>query len=401
MTEKSGGEAVLYGHFEFFMNRKGMIGRPEIYLSVLFVGIGAVAAYSFFSSKETVVEPTATATATADRDSEPRPSAGPKENEALRTAVPSEGAAPEPANSEAEKALAVRSPPANGRPADEPRPGSPGSGARLPEASSPTPLAPSAESPATPPTSEPSPVPEPSAPAPSPAAIATRSENETLDDDFANRLFIGLGAYTFRIDAQDPANGARSNVISSISPQLELGWKIDWDARTHLVFSGELTRYRARPLDNSQSFVADSGNRTAMSIAGNRDVLPRLSLGLKACMGESLFLRGVNTTTLAMDKVSIYALGVRAGYDLLRGRHGNFGVTGGYDHLFPATGNSYDIQAGSALEAGVFFRHESRDRKHALEIALNYREQSQNTFLVDQKEKTILYRIQYEWGLAW
>ncbi len=215
---------------------------------------------------------------------------------------------------------------------------------------------------------------------------------------FKSAFSLGLGFDYFGIDSVDPSNGSQAKILSGISPDFTLGWKLEITPKSQVALNANVTQYKLQPLTNGASLLNDSGTKVSAEIEYKHRVQEDWLWGIALTMEEKLFLRSESISTLSADKVVIGAINTSLTYQWIKKSNGSIGMKGSIAYLLPASNQYFNIKPGSALSTGLYLRHDNDKHDQSCLFQLGYRLQSQDTALSDQKEQQISFSLTYEFS---
>lgn len=212
----------------------------------------------------------------------------------------------------------------------------------------------------------------------------------------SSQISLQGGFEYFRLDATDRQNGAKSVLVSNMSPVANLDWALRWSSRwsslmrfgvqvDRLADDSAARRVLAKSASNRKSFEAgairhwDHGGRT------------RITFGYE----ERPFQYATTATTLTLDYVGAPVLKAGHEFDLWRGRHALLGAGLEAKAILPARGRGYQTRWGQGARAQIFARHDLRSISIQGGFHFGYGRESSN--LIQQVE----HNVGATFGLSW
>lgn len=231
------------------------------------------------------------------------------------------------------------------------------------------------------------------APAPTPSPNASPESNYPL-----SHLGADLGSQYFKIVAHDPVNGGNATLLSNLSPQLRLGWDLDWN---------EAWTTRLRFSLVSESMI--NATSTTSTITGGDAKTYAFELGAIRNWGESQrtgfaigsvargFARSTSATTVTVDRVQELKFRLNHEFDLFQVKGARFGLGLGAALLSGGTGSGYTTSFGWDGDASLYLRHAPKNSSLEIRGEAYFTYGQQNSTIVEQKDQHIGVFL----GLAW
>jgi len=216
-------------------------------------------------------------------------------------------------------------------------------------------------------------------------------------DDVSSSFSLGLGLDYFRIDASDLTSGSHSTILSTLSPSLRLGYRLQWNASTAVLVGAHFERYHLQPAKNAD-FDHSTGFRSGFSAGLSQKFSSRLEALLRMDLQERLFFHASGATELAVDSIPIGAPTVAIQYAVFKKPSAEIGVRGEFGLLLPASNADYDVRSGTHGDVGVFIRRDPPASNHAFECRFDFVLDSQDSSIMTEREKRFLLNLSYFWG---
>ena len=206
-------------------------------------------------------------------------------------------------------------------------------------------------------------------------------------DDTSGDFWVGLGMDFFRIDATDLANGSKSIILSTLSPSLQLGWKLHWNAETAFWAKVDFERYSLQPPKNA-TFDHLNGVRGGFALGVSQRLSDRFQSDFSFGLRNRLFFHASGLTELAVDQQMIASPTLALQYAVLSKPNAEVGLRGEAGWLMSGSNSYYDVKSGIHGALGVYLRHK-------FECSLDYVIDSQDTSLMNETEKKFIFNLIY------
>lgn len=233
----------------------------------------------------------------------------------------------------------------------------------------------------------------------------TNEINRDLADLMSSRypkslIQMSLLAQYLRIDGTVNSLNKDILVLSDLNLGAQLGYLVNWNKNLQTGLSFSYLGYSVKELNPGYSFTELKGQLWGFGLELGYFFTDRLRPYLGYSLQEQIFVKSVSATEFSFDEIFIAAPYMGIDYTFLN--RGRFSLGSGinYRHLQSEKNSDYEVSSGNRLGAYIYLIEGMRsNRELGLKLKIGYEEGSQNSSLVDQKNKKVYFNVGMDWGL--
>ena len=187
-----------------------------------------------------------------------------------------------------------------------------------------------------------------------------------------------------------------ATILSGLNPDLSVAWKHHWTDSFQTDMSlGGMSVGLVVPEGSTKTISNPTQSVFYVGGGGKYSFSRKFSLGAELATRQELFLRGIDSVSVTIDKVLVPQARIHARFQLIEIGSVTLGmeVSGGF--LWPISTSLYSIQGGVAAVEKLFVRSEGRTLN--VEGAIVFSQQSQNTSISRQSSSDIGLSVGLHW----
>jgi hypothetical protein len=227
---------------------------------------------------------------------------------------------------------------------------------------------------------------------------APMQNKETSEEEEVGHKALFSASYGITtLSAMDASSGATANLFSSHDLTVAAAWEQDWTDTFSTSFGAKIRSIDFAPSTNSAKTLSGTKKtNTDFLFGAEQKISSKFSLHYGAGYGTKLFLHGMDSSTVTVDAVPVPSAHLGASLELVKKGKTSLGIKGQFEYLFPASTDSYPVNAGTDYQ-GILYVRRKYGQENSVELNLGYHDRSQNTSLVNFHEKgvsaTLLFSI--------
>jgi LysM repeat protein len=212
------------------------------------------------------------------------------------------------------------------------------------------------------------------------------------DVEHAAQVFGGYGFTT--LESVDTKNHTTAQLNTKRDVTLGASWNQKWTSSFSSFFTLSIRNLEFLPSTNSKKHLSGSDKTLfGMSAGGISHFGERASLKYSVGYSDQLFLYGINSSTINIDSLALPSSTLEAQYRIYTQGKTSFGVIGGVTYLLGGKSDAYKASSGTAFSTSFYLQRDFNGR--ALGLNVGYRERKQDTSVVDLREKSVFFNLNY------
>ncbi len=237
-------------------------------------------------------------------------------------------------------------------------------------------------------------------PASTPEPVVEKAPEKTPERVVAEEEYIPpgieLGLITGMTDLQATSleNGTRATLGSNLNLGVRAAWAHEWSEKfqTSLAWSLSILSFKP-PTSTNKTLDSSSHVMQALAVGGSYRLSESLFLQLSYEMKDQIFITAKDSTTIALDSVSISDLKLGLRWRILEFHRFELGFVPSFSYLFSKASDGYSVHSGQEYAGRIYVSREFA--AFILEGSFGLVFRDQNTDLVTQTETDTLLGVTF------
>lgn len=224
---------------------------------------------------------------------------------------------------------------------------------------------------------------------------------ESSADAFSpfGQLSVNAGASYLSLDGRDPRDGTHAQLLSGLSPRVELGWRQNWNERFQSRLSIGIQSLSLEP-DEAGAVIKNAALTTSgFGVAARYRHTPRLTLTASAEIAQTLFYRALTTTVLEVNQVPLLKLSPGASWEAAKSGPFSLSLFGDAAYWSSSSYGGYAIRGGLGYAIGLVLSQELKGNG-SLSCRMKYDQRRQDTSIVEISQREVGVLCGYDWVIG-
>ena len=233
-----------------------------------------------------------------------------------------------------------------------------------------------------------------------PALVETQKSTKNAFNSDAISFSVTPAYLMTLLSAKDNSNGAAATVAANLHFKVDALYHQNWSEQVHSYVGLTLGYFAAeKPTDSKKSIDSLTKFTSGILLGVNANLSESSQLEGYFNYQKEFFLRGVSSSTITIDTVSVPTMGAKFSYDLFKRSPLTLGVGFEAALKLPASADSYSARLG-ALYGGKIYLDLDQNRKNheQFKTSVGFYQRVQNTTLVNQTETNVVLSVQFYFG---